>query len=566
MIEPLPRCLRRAGVLFCLAAFAVGAASAAVKLGDPAGNPGRVHVVRDAKHDLTQPLRSLPAVPPRSRGREMQTEMWRRPAGGVEAPDAAIQGALGRAAATMPAPILQFAGMSDATSGCGCTPPDTNGEVGPHHFVQMANVALQIFDKNGTSLLGPVDVNTIWAGFGGACQTENAGDPVVVYDQLADRWVISQFTDSKAPYFECVAVSQTGDPTGAWYRYAFETSTTKFNDYPKLGVWPDGYYMTANLFAGNKWAGAGVYVMDRTSMLAGAAATMQFFELPTTDWGGMLPSDLDGSNPPPAGAANVFLEVVDGAWDPTNWPNDELHFHHFHVDWATPANTTFNASPIQVAVASFDGLLCNFGACVPQSGTSQKLDTLSDRLMFRLAYRNFGDHESLVVNHTVDAATDRSEIRWYEIRNPRGNPPTIYQQSTFAPDSVQRWMASAAMDHQGNLAVGYSGSSASQFPDLRYTGRLATDPLSSLPQGEVVFFSSARSQTGAVRWGDYSDLTIDPTDDCTFWYTHEYVDPTDGSAFKWHTRVATFAFPSCIEIFADGFESGTSGNWSAHVP
>jgi len=203
---------------------------------------------------------------------------------------------------------------------------------------------------------------------------------------------------------------------------------------------------------------------------------------------------------------------------------------------------------------------------VPQSGTSQKLDTLSDRLMFRLAYRDFGDHESLSVNQTVDAGTDQSEIRWYEIRNPRGNPPTIYQQSTFAPDSVQRWMASAAMDRQGNLALGYSGSSASQSPDLRYTGRLATDPLNTLPRGEAVFFSSSRSQTGIYRWGDYSDLTVDPTNDCTFWYTHEYVDPANGSGFDWHTRVVAFTYPSCNTLFADGFEIGTTHLWSAASP
>ncbi|MFN7953505.1 MAG: hypothetical protein U0610_17395 [bacterium] len=544
----------------------VGATTGPVKLGDPAGNPGSVHVVKASKHDMTKPLRTMTIVPVRPRNHEMEPERTRRPLGTTQTPDAALQTSIPSTGKTMPSAALEFEGMSDATAGCNCTPPDTNGEIGPHHFVQMVNSALQVFDRTGTSVWGPADINTIWAGFGGSCETENAGDPVVVYDQLADRWVISQFTDSTAPYYECVAVSATGDPSGSWYRYAFQTSTTKFNDYPKLGVWPDGYYMSANLFIGNSWAGTGAYVMDRASMLTGAAATMQFFELPVSDWGGMLPSDIDGFALPPSGAVNVFAEVVDGAWDPVNWPNDELQFHQFHVDWATPANTTFNSSPIQLAVSTFDGLLCSFAECVPQQTVAQKLDTLSDRLMFRLAYRNFGDHEALVLNHTVDAGSDRSAIRWYEIRNPRANPPTIYQQSTFAPGSLHRWMGSIAMDSEGDIALGYSGSSASQHPDLRFTGRLVSDSLNSLPQGETVFLTSARSQFGASRWGDYSDLTIDPRNDCTFWYTHEYVDPTTGSAFSWHTRVASFTYPSCTTIFRDSFEIGATSYWDSAIP
>ncbi|MEO7795378.1 MAG: hypothetical protein ABIV06_11455, partial [Thermoanaerobaculia bacterium] len=382
--------------------------------------------------------------------------------------------------------------------------------------------------------------------------------------QIADRWVISQFTDGSAPFFECIAVSQTGNPVGAWHRYAFQTSASKFNDYPKLGVWPDGYYMSANLFTGNNWAGSGFYAFDRVNMLNGAAATMQFFELPPSDWGGALPSDLDGSTLPPAGAPNVFVEILEGAWDPGNWPTDELHFHQFHVDWAIPGNTTFNAAPIQLAVASFDGLLCNFGPCVPQSGSATLLDTLSDRLMFRLAYRNFGTHESLVLNHTVDSSgSDRSALRWYEVRNPTGNPPTIFQQSTFAPDTTHRWMGSAAMDSKGNLAIGYSAASATQIPEVRYTGRLVGDPLSTLPQGEAVMITSAASQTGANRWGDYSDLTLDPANDCVFWFTTEYAN---GSAFAWKTRIGAFRFPSCNALFIDGFEVGTTNIWSAAVP
>lgn len=551
------------GLALALGVAAAPAAAQSVTLGDPAGNPGPVRVVQDSKHDLSLPLRDMPYMAPGPR-RPLETEWNRWPGGTESGTDEALQTWLPDGPAAMPSPLLQFEGISEATGGCNCTPPDTNADVGPRHVLEMVNSALQVFDRTGASLFGPVNINMIWSGFGGACQNENAGDPVVVYDQLADRWVISQFTDVTSPYFECIAVSQTGDPTGAWYRYAFQTSTTKFNDYPKLGVWPDGYYMSANLFIlPNTWAGTGAYAFDRAKMLQGLAATMQLFELPPSDWGGLLPSDLDGSTPPPAGAANVFVEVVDGAWDPPNWPNDELHFHHFDVDWTTPANTTFNAAPIQLAVAGFDGLLCGFSSCVPQLAPGVLLDTLSDRLMFRLGYRNFGTHESLVINHTVDAATNQSAIRWYEIRNPRGNPPTLFQQSTFAPDSTHRWMGSAAMDSQGNMAVGYTASSSAQKPDIRYTGRLVGDPANTLPQGEIVLITSINSQTGASRWGDYSDLTLDPADDCTFWHANEYAN---GSAFAWRTRIGAFRFPSCNTIFKDGFEVGSTGIWSSQTP
>ncbi len=555
--------LSMCGLALALAVVAAPAAAQSVTLGDPAGNPGPVRVVQDSKHDLSLPLRDMPYMAPGPR-RPLETEWNRWPGGTESGTDEALQTWLPEGPAAMPSPLLQFEGISEATGGCNCAPPDTNADVGPRHVLEMVNSALQVFDRAGNSLFGPVNINMIWSGFGGACQNENAGDPVVVYDQLADRWVISQFTDVTSPYFECIAVSQTGDPTGAWYRYAFQTSTTKFNDYPKLGVWPDGYYMSANLFIlPNSWAGTGAYAFDRAKMLAGLPATMQLFELPPSDWGGLLPSDLDGSTKPPAGAANVFVEVVDGAWDPGNWPNDELHFHQFHVDWVTPANTTFNAAPIQLPVAGFDGLLCGFAACVPQLAPGVLLDTLSDRLMFRLGYRNFGTHESLVINHTVDAATNQSAIRWYEVRNPRGNPPTLFQQSTFAPDSTHRWMGSMAMDSQGNMAVGYTASSSAQKPDIRYTGRLAGDPANTLPQGEIVLITSINSQTGASRWGDYSDLTLDPADDCTFWHANEYAN---GSAFAWRTRIGAFRFASCNTIFKDGFEVGTTGIWSSQTP
>jgi hypothetical protein len=376
----------------------------------------------------------------------------------------------------------------------------------------------------------------------------------VLYDQLADRWLLTQFALPDPPYYECIAVSKTGTPTNNpndWYLYSFLVHNTKMNDYPKFGVWPDGYYMTANQFSGSSWAGAGVWVFDRATMLTGGSATFQYFDIGAAnmDYGGMLPSDLDGANLPPTGAPNYFVEVDDSSWIA---PNDALRIWEFHVDWANPANTTFgdaNHEPnYTLNVADFDLLPCvgSTRGCIPQQGTSQRLDAIGDRLMFRLAYRNFGNHESLVVNHTVHAdGTDRAGVRWYEIRDLAGGTPTIYQQGTYAPaDGVYRWMASVAMDHVGNMAMGYSASNSSMYPSIWYTGRLVSDPLGTMPQGDGVIITGSGNQThSAARWGDYSDITVDPVDDCTFWYTTEYIE-TSGSA-DWQTRVASFKFPNC---------------------
>ena len=406
------------------------------------------------------------------------------------------------------------------------------------------NSAFAIFSKTGTVLYGPADTNTLWSGFGGGCQTNNDGDATVKYDQAADRWIISQFSVSTSPYLQCVAVSTSGDPTGTYTRYAFQYND--FPDYPKLGIWPDAFYETFNLFnsAGTAFLGPEVCAYDRAAMLAGQTATQQCFVLDAA-YGGLLPSDVDGATPPPAGSPNFILGL----------DTNSLDLWKFHVDWANSASTTL-AGPTSIPVDAFQ-LACggSGGVCVPQDGTTTELDTLGDRLMYRLAYRNFGDHESLVVTHAVTAGTSTG-VRWYEIRDPNGSP-TVYQQSTFAPDSDHRWMSSAAMDHLGDLAVGYNVSSSTTNPSIRYAGRLASDPLNTLSQGETTLIAGTGSQTTytafppphtapLTRWGDYSSMSIDPTDDCTFWYTTEYLT-TDGS-FNWHTRVGAFAFPDCVPV------------------
>jgi len=451
--------------------------------------------------------------------------------------DAAVQDA-NAPTRQAPSPISDGAGLGFGFTGPQGSftvrwhPPDTVGAIGSTQFLQDVNDGIAVFDKATKNVIyGPVPANIFWSGFGGPCEANNDGDPVVVYDKAADRWVVSQFSVASTPYFECVAVSQTNDATGAWNRYAFSYGSV-FPDYPKMGVWPDGYYTTFNMFNGNAFAGSQLCAYNRAAMLAGQPATQQCFQL-STSFGGVLPADLDGSTPPPAGAPNYML----------NFGTNSLNLWKFHADWTTPANTTLTG-PTSIPVAAFSPG-CKGGACIPQSGTGQNLDSLGDRLMFRLAYRNFGDHEALVVNHAVKVGANKDPytgIRWYEIRSP-GATPVVFQQSTFAPDAKYRWMGSIAMDRLGDIALGYSVSSSTTFPSIAYTGRLAGDALNTL-QSEATLVAGTAAQTGINRWGDYSALTIDPVDDCTFWYTNEYIGP-DATGNKWNTRIGSFMFPGC---------------------
>src|SRR2546421_971469 len=438
--------------------------------------------------------------------------------------------------ANMPGTTLNFDGIPFPGVACNCAPPDTNGEVGATQYVQIVNEGYHVCDKtSGASLLGPSGIATVWSGFGGVCQSNGNGDPVVLYDQLAGRWVISQFAGVSVPTDECVAVSTTGDATGSYNRYDFHLGSNFF-DYPHIGVWPDAYYMSMNVFnaAGTAFLGPQPFAFDRSKMLAGLPATF----VSTGVTGGSseevyLPADLDGSNLPPAGAPATFVEFPGGG---------NYRTFHFHVDFATPSNSTFTlvGSP---AAAGFTVLCGATRSCVPQAGTTSRLDGIGDRLMFRLTYRNFGDHESVVGNYTV-SANSVAGVRWFELRNVTGGPVSVFQESTYQPDATWRWMGSAAMDQQGNIAIGYSASSGSIFPQIRYAGRLASDPLNTLAQAESTLFAGTGSQTGTSnRWGDYSDLTVDPTDDCTFWYTTQYYSTT--SSFNWRTRIGSFKFPGC---------------------
>ena len=446
--------------------------------------------------------------------------------------------------AVMPATSNNFPGLGNDFPGFTVTgaPSDDNLAVAPNYVVQGVNTSYAVFSKTGTLISGPVSFATLFSGFS-TCVRTYYSDPIIQYDRQADRWVLSILgfdSTSSGPYYHCIAVSSSGDPTGSYARYSF-LSQTNLPDYPKMSVWPDAYYVTYNMFDGNTLLGAQICAHNRSAMLLGQPETAQCFMTSSSN-PGLLPADLDGNTAPPAGAPNYLLSLGASA--------NALSLWSFHVDWNTPANSTFTG-PTNLAVAAFNEACTNGGTCVPQSGTSTQLDSLGDRLMYRLAYRNFGDHESLVANHSVNAGT-QTGVRWYEIRSP-GSNPLVYQQGTYAPDANHRWMGSIGMDSAGDIGLGFSVSGSTIHPQIHYSGRLSNDPLGTMGQGEASIIDGAGSQTTyscflffqctLTRWGDYTAIRIDPGDDCTFWYTDQYI-PSNG-AFNWSTRLATFKFSDC---------------------
>ncbi|WIG59096.1 MAG: Na-Ca exchanger/integrin-beta4 [Ktedonobacterales bacterium] len=548
-------------VASALMALSVLLITPALVFGRPATTSAPKHshpvVSKSVKNDLSPALRTIPGKPWKGDGHNADDFPTLAPVhrGKPNHIKSYLQTHIGTLAA--PTASNNFDGVGNGFSGPNGTftvasaPPDTNGAVGPQDYVQTVNTDFAVFNKDasrgavGSVRYGPVAINTLWSGFGGLCQTDNDGDPTVVYDGIANRWIISQFavTNPDPNFYQCVAVSTTSDPTGSYYRYSF--SYSNFPDYPKMAVWPDAYYETYNLFnaAGTSFLGAQDCAFNRSQMLSGAAATQQCFTT-STSYGGLLASNLDGSTLPPTGAPNYVLALG---------TTTSLAFWKFHVDWTTPANTTFTG-PSSIAVTSY-AQACGGGTCIPQSGTTNQLDSLADRLMYRLSYRNFGSYESLVVDHAVTAGSSVG-MRWYEIRSP-GGTPTVYQSGTYAPDSGYRWMGSIAQDQSGDMAMGFSLSSSSVHPGISYTGRLASDPLGQMSQGETSLIVGAGSQTGTLtRWGDYSAMTVDPADDCTFWYTNEYI-PSNGS-FNWKTRIGSFKFPNCGGTTTNDFSISSS--------
>jgi hypothetical protein len=491
----------------------------------------RGQVKLEIKHDVSPPLRTLkprlanraPVVPAESEEAENHNVGQSQANITEPAPDPVLQ----TAASVMRPPVARL--NFDGVGSIGRAVPDTNGAVGATQYFQWVNVSFEIFDKTtGASIYGPADASTLWTGFS-PCNSTDDSDVVVEYDKIAGVWVLEQHVAAgSGSNFQCIAVSTSSDATGTYKRYVFPLPGN-FPDYPKISVWPDAYYLTMNEQDPNTFAALGAYVcaLDRANMLAGNPATAQCFQMSST-YNSLLSADLDGSILPPAGAPNYLM----------NLGNNSLNLWQFHVDWQNPSNTTITG-PTKLPVATFLNGCRVSPNCAPQLSTSQLVDGIGDRLMFRLAYRHFADgHESLVATHSINTPT---AVRWYEIQN-LASSPVVFQQGTFAPDSNYRWMGSIAMDQMGDVAVGYSVSSASMYPAIRYTGRLQSDPLGTM-QAETSIIEGTGAQVGSNRWGDYSAMAIDPVDDCTFWYTNEYV-PANGD-FNWHTRIASFSFPSC---------------------
>ncbi len=478
--------------------------------------------------DVSPPLRDIPVEPTFKKDTLVRNPMMRirnHPFAETalpKGPDEAWQQEMGTQGAERGAPTINFEGISNIN---GSIPPDTQGDVGPNHYFQVVNSSYQIFDKQGNSLLGPLNTTSIWSGF----TISSIADPIVLYDSQADRWFISVFKTT-SPYSIYIAVSTTGDPTGSWYRWSYTWATKP--DYPKYGVWRDGYYMGCNT------SGQDVAVFDRSSMIAGNASpqavTFDNSNRPNIGFHAIMPLDNDGTFAP-AGSPGLFITINDDAWG----GSDQLWIYALSVNWSNPSAATFNRVQ-QLNVTAFDS---NFGPTwdnIAQPGVAQELDAVPEVLMFRAQYRNFGTHQAIVCTHSVDVNnTDRAGVRWYELRKTGANW-FIHQQSTYSPTSDSRWMGSIAMNGEGDIALGYSVSSSTVFPSIRYTGRKASDPVNTMTMTERSIFEGANSQTGWNRWGDYSMMSVDPSDDTRFWYTNEY---TSGGA-SWRTRVAAFSFSS----------------------
>jgi hypothetical protein len=419
--------------------------------------------------------------------------------------------------------------------------------------LQWINLVFAIYDKSTGKIVGgggPFAGNTIWARFGGPCEANNDGDPIVLYDHLADRWLFSQFSPFEG--IQCVALSKRGDPRGPYDRWAFEVSPGQFNDYPKFGLMPDAYYLSLRDFPSGDGDFATATAFDRAAMLAGDPdPTFVKFGLPCLRDNcpdGIQPPHLEGPAPP-AGTPGIFSRAWDDDFQGPLTGTDGYRLWRFVPDFATPANSTFTELPI-VPSAGFDSTMCGYfqDGCVTQP-SGEKLDPLDELQMYRAQYRHFPSHDSLVINTTVDATGKNvAGVRWAELRN-GGSGWTLHQEGTFAPDDGHhRWMGSAAMDKNGNIALGYSVSSSEVFPSIRYTSRTANDPPGTMPGGEVDLVAGSDVQKKSFhRWGDYSTMSVDPVDGCTFWYTQEYqADDGDGRQdFDFKTRIGAFKLPDC---------------------
>jgi hypothetical protein len=489
--------------------------------------------------------------------------------------DAAVQPSLRAAltnAATIPTPLQSFDGLGnlDNPPDLRFTPPDPVGAVGPNHYVEMDNVSFAVYDKQGHLVSGPTLTGDLWQGFAVPDCTDPSGDPVVLYDKHADRWLLSQFTtrglnDPTLPFYNCVAISETEDPTGPYFRYAFATTQSGkffFPDYPKYGTFGNSYLLTSRDFGPTTEYGISVYALEKERMLDGDpnARMVHFFldsaVVPVSQIGdGLLPADVDGDEDPSGSAPAPVVGTMDQGAQ-YGAPFDALNIYELSVGWRDQPTASLNLAA-QLPVVEFDSTFpCKDAitppptsqtrSCIPQPGTSRKIDVLSyrQRPTFRLAYRNFGKYETMVTNQSVQARPGIAGVRWYEIRRINGQY-LLYQQGTYSPDDgVNRWMGSIAMDRRGNIAVGYSVGNSNVFPGIRYTGRLSSDPPGQMTLGEASIIEGSGSQLSrGSRWGDYTAMTVDPADDCTFWYVNEYYKAT--TVNTWSTRIGSFQLPGC---------------------
>ena len=430
---------------------------------------------------------------------------------------------------------------------------DISLAVGPNHIFEILDGNMAVFTKKGKKydstgklLYGPVPNNTVFADFGVRCRAANNSDTVVRYDQLADRWLIVMPVFSRppdnpeGPYAMCYAVSATTDPLGQYYRYEFQRPL--FPDYPRPAVWPDGYYnptSTSDNMLPEVVTQKHDCIADRQKMLKGLPATEQCVIIDGSVF--MLNSDVDGKRQPPAGAPNIMMSTG-GTQLMKIFQDDGIYFYKVHVDWKDPSKTSVS-KPQKIAVAPYH-YLCNgqLSNCVSQPGTERRLDSQGDKLIQRLVYRRFGDHESILAEHSVATAAQGGGVRWYEFRLDQQRDPTLYQQGTYAPGGFYRWLGSIGMDRKGDIGLGYSFGGVPNYPGQRFAARRADDLKGQLTYHESVLAQGQVSQTGSLRWEDYTNITMDPSDDCTFWFVGNYLKTGATSST---TRIGSFSVPGC---------------------
>ena len=544
------------------------------------GGPEVVRLIGPVRQNVD--LRNLPYVAPKQEFEERR--LMRYPHDGTGQPSGYASSpyvqqllkSILRPEPTMPGPLLTFEGQGNT---CGCQPSDSEGDVGPNHYVEAVNESIRIFDKNGNTLSGPTSYNAFFAALTGTpCTTSNDGDPYVIYDHAADRWLISDFAFPAFPgssFYQCIGISQTSDPvSGGWFLYALQvdpSNPTYLGDYPKFALWNSGgspaqnaYFLTMNLFASpTSFNGVRVYALDRASMLTGGPTHAIGFTLSATDVGAsysfVAATAKPIGDPAPAGRNEMVLAIDSPASGGVTLT--QVHARFFHVDFVTPTNSVFGVGAThqpntEITVNGFvDAFTNTTSDLVPQLGTTTKLDTLGDKIMTPVVYQNRGGTESLWADGTVctDAnCVGPTGVRWYQFNVTGGTfPATPVQQQTWtnASDGLWRWMPSVGVDQNGNTAIGYSTSSTTIYPSIRYAGRLAGDPPSNLAQGEAIMFPGVGFHSG-VRWGDYTRTEIDPSDGLSFWHINQYAQ-----SGTWHTRIGKFAFPAVVNC-TPGWSAG----------